>query len=103
MLSSHDLLALAASSGERSHFAERCYASACQALDEDESQRAALLFALVALSRPTDFRAWLGLSRAARELEHAEAAVGLEEIAAALSAQAETMLPERTLLRRIWP
>jgi len=103
MLSPNALLALALSPHERSHFAERCYASGCQALDNAQSQQAALLFALVALSRPTDSRAWLGLSHAARELEHPEAAAGLEVIAEALAAEAEAKLPRQTLLRKMWP
>jgi len=103
MLSSNALLALALSPHERSHFAERCYASGCLALDNAQSQQAALLFALVALARPTDSRAWLGLSQAARELEHPEAAVGLEAIAETLSAEAEATPLRETLLRRIWP
>jgi len=103
MLSSNALLALALSPHERAHFAERCYASGCQALDNAQSQQAALMFALVALSRPTDARAWLGLSHAARELEHPEAAVGLEAIAEALSTEAAAQLPRETWLRKVWP
>jgi hypothetical protein len=83
MLDTRALIALALSPSERSHFAERCYAGGYEALENDDTRRAALLFALVALTQPTDPRGWLGLARAAEEIP--EASAGLEALADAVA------------------
>lgn len=79
MLDTRALLGLALAPSERAHFAERCYAGGYEALENDDTRRAALLFAIVALTSPGDPRGLRGLARAANE--HPEAAAGLEALA----------------------
>lgn len=89
MLDTRALLSLALAPSELAHFAERCYAGGYEALENDDSERAALLFAVVALMNPKDPRAWRGLARAADE--HSDAAAGLESLAEALRPTEEAL------------
>lgn len=92
MLDSRALIALALAPSERAHFAERCYAGGYEALNDDDTRRAALLFAAVALSQPSDARGWLGLAKAFGEFPEAKA--GLAAVAEAFEPQT-TALPSR--------
>ncbi|MGC4093389.1 MAG: hypothetical protein QM756_36945 [Polyangiaceae bacterium] len=85
MLDTAALLALGSCPSERAHFAERCYASGCQALDYEQNQRAALMFGAALLTRFADVRAWRGLALAVRELGLPVAAEGLCALGHSLS------------------
>ena len=93
MLDTRALLGLALAPTERAHFAERCYAGGYEALENDDSERAALLFACVALVNPKDPRGWQGLARAAND--HPEAAAGLEALAEILCSSEGAVAPWR--------
>ncbi|MFZ5897562.1 MAG: hypothetical protein ACOY0T_41315 [Myxococcota bacterium] len=86
MLDTRALLALALAPSERAYFAERCYAGGVDALENEDSRRAALLFAVVALSNPSDSRGWHGLAHVARRVDCVEAGSGLELLSEAFAA-----------------
>jgi Flp pilus assembly protein TadD len=68
----------------RSDLAERCYASAYQALARGDTETAEHLFGLMAILLPQDERPWLGLAAARERKADWRAAAGLYHVGCAL-------------------
>jgi tetratricopeptide (TPR) repeat protein len=64
--------------------AERCYASAYQALETGDALDAERLFALMAILLPRDERPWIGLASARERRADWQAAAGLYRIGSVL-------------------
>jgi tetratricopeptide (TPR) repeat protein len=64
--------------------AERCYASAYQALETGDTQDAERLFGLMAMLLPRDERPWIGLASARERRADWHAAAGLYQVGSAL-------------------
>jgi predicted TPR repeat methyltransferase len=67
--------------------AERCYATAYEALQRDDDASAAKLFAIFALLSPRDARAWVGLSVCCERSGLHEAAAGLYGVGSELATE----------------
>lgn len=83
------VLALGADAAARANIAERTYASACAALENEDLRGAAGLFALLAILRTSDARPWLGLAALLAKREKYEAALGLFDLALLLDPEHE--------------
>jgi hypothetical protein len=68
----------------RENLAERCYASAYQALATGDALNAERLFALMAILLPRDERPWVGLASARERRADWQAAAGLYQVGGTL-------------------
>jgi tetratricopeptide (TPR) repeat protein len=82
--------------------AERCYASAHQALATGDALNAERLFALMAILLPQDERPWIGLASARERRADWRAAAGLYQVGSALAPRsAWCQLGRARALRRL--